>query len=90
MTAFVVPVLTRRLVNFDTLHDPHAAGQGRLGRWHDRSLDRLIARPWWLAVIAVPLLVLGYVGYTRVPTGFMPKVDEGGFVMDYYTPPAPL
>ncbi|ATI54291.1 efflux RND transporter permease subunit [Sphingomonas melonis] len=87
MTAFVVPVLTRRLVNFDTLHDPHAAGQGRLGRWHDRSLDRLVARPWWLAVIAVPLLVLGYVGYTRVPTGFMPKVDEGGFVMDYYTPP---
>ena len=33
-----------------------AALQGRLGRWHDRSLDRLVARPWRLAVIAVPLL----------------------------------
>ncbi|MBN9990705.1 efflux RND transporter permease subunit, partial [Listeria monocytogenes] len=47
----------------------------------------LNARPWLLAVIAVPLLLLGYVSYSNVPSGFMPKVDEGGFVMDYYTPP---
>ncbi|WP_375382565.1 efflux RND transporter permease subunit [uncultured Sphingomonas sp.] len=86
MTAFVVPVLVRRLVDFDRAHDPGAAGAGRLGRWHDRGLDGLLARPWLLAVIAVPLLAIGYVGYAHVPTGFMPKVDEGGFVMDYYTP----
>nr|WP_086491609.1 efflux RND transporter permease subunit [Novosphingobium panipatense] len=87
MTAFVVPILARRLVDFNKWHDPGAAGEGRLARVHDGALDRLSARPWLLAAIAVPLLVIGYVGYSNVPTGFMPKVDEGGFVMDYRTPP---
>ncbi|WP_298670765.1 efflux RND transporter permease subunit [uncultured Sphingomonas sp.] len=87
MTAFVVPALTARLVDFDKLRDPAAAGAGRLSHWHDAALDRLRARPWLLAAIGAPLLILGYLGYANVPTGFMPKVDEGGFVMDYYTPP---
>jgi multidrug efflux pump subunit AcrB len=87
MTAFVVPVLVRWLVDFNIWHDPGVAGEGRLARVHDRGLDELQARPWLLAVILVPLLALGYVGYSNVPTGFMPKVDEGGFIMDYFTTP---
>ena len=87
MTAFVVPVLVRRLVDFGKWHDPGAAGEGWLGRGHDRALDGLSRRPWLLAAILVPVLAIGYLGYSRVPTGFMPKVDEGGFIMDYYTPP---
>ncbi|RSU65278.1 AcrB/AcrD/AcrF family protein [Sphingomonas sp. S-NIH.Pt1_0416] len=87
MTAFVVPVLVRWLVDFRRWRDPGVAGEGRLARVHDRGLDRLAARPWLLGAVLVPLLVIGYVGYTHVPTGFMPKVDEGGFVMDYFTAP---
>ena len=87
MAAFVVPVLTSRLVDFDKVHDPARPGEGRLARGHERALDAAFARPWVLAALLVPLLVLGYVGYSKVPTGFMPKVDEGGFVMDYYTKP---
>jgi multidrug efflux pump subunit AcrB len=90
MTAFVVPILVRRLVDFDTWRDPGEShpdgpGEGTVARVHDRTLDRLTARPWLLAALAVPLLAIGYIGYSNVPTGFMPKVDEGGFVMDYYT-----
>ncbi|QXQ07628.1 efflux RND transporter permease subunit [Sphingosinicellaceae bacterium] len=87
MTAFVVPVLVRRLVDFGKWHDPGAAGEGWLGRNHDRALNGVARRPWLLLVILVPLLAVGYVGYSKVETGFMPKVDEGGFIMDYYTPP---
>ncbi|MCU6456093.1 efflux RND transporter permease subunit [Sphingomonas sp. A2-49] len=87
MTAFVVPVLVRWLVDFRTWKDPGVAGEGRLAVVHDKGLDRLSARPWLLLVILVPLLAVGYIGYSKVPTGFMPKVDEGGFVMDYYTSP---
>ena len=87
MTAFVVPVLVRWLVDFSQWHDPGKPGEGAIARLHDRGLDRLLARPWLLAVIAGPLLILGYISYSNVPSGFMPKVDEGGFVMDYYTPP---
>jgi multidrug efflux pump subunit AcrB len=87
MTAFVVPLLTRRLVDFSKWRDPGAAGEGRLARVHDRALDGAIRRPWLLAAILVPLLAMGWISYSKVPTGFMPKVDEGGFIMDYYTPP---
>jgi multidrug efflux pump subunit AcrB len=87
MTAFVVPVLTRRFVDFTKWHDPGAAGEGWLARQHDRALDGLLRRPAILGIILVPLLVIGYIGYSKVPTGFMPKVDEGGFIMDYFTAP---
>ena len=45
--------------------------------------DALMVTFW----LSAPLLAIGFIGYVNVPTGFMPKVDEGGFIMDYYTPP---
>jgi multidrug efflux pump subunit AcrB len=87
MTAFVVPVLARSIIDFNRWRDPGAAGDGWLSRQHGRLLDGLFRRPWILGVALVPLLVLGWFAYNAVPTGFMPSVDEGGFVMDYYTKP---
>jgi multidrug efflux pump subunit AcrB len=87
MTAFVVPLLARRLVDFAEWRDPGAGNDGWLNRRHDRMLGALTVRPWLLAVFVVPLLALGWFASTRVPTGFMPQVDESGFVMDYYTRP---
>ena len=86
MTAFVVPVLARHLVDFDRWHDPGAAGDGWLARQHRALLDGLFRRPWLFVIAVVPLLAVGWFAYGAVPTGFMPAVDEGGFIMDYYTP----
>ena len=33
------------------------------------------------------LLAVGFFAYLRVGTGFLPRMDEGGFVLDYYTAP---
>ena len=87
MTAFVVPVLARHLVDFDRWRDPGAAGNSWFARGHGRLLDSLFARPWLFGVALVPLLAVGWFAYNAVPTGFMPAVDEGGFILDYYTPP---
>ena len=43
----------------------------------------LIARPVFALLVVLPFVALCYVGYTRVGTGFMPAMDEGGFVLDY-------
>ena len=86
MTAFVVPVLARHLVDFDRWRDPGAAGNGWLARQHGTLLDGLFRRPWLLVFALMPLLAIGWFAYGAVPTGFMPAVDEGGFIMDYYTP----
>jgi CzcA family heavy metal efflux pump len=87
VTAWVVPPLLRRLVDFRRWHDPGLDHDSWLARVHARLYDRLSRRPVWLLAAIVPLLVVGGVAYTHVATGFMPSVDESGFVMDYYTKP---
>jgi multidrug efflux pump subunit AcrB len=87
ISAFAVPVLARHLINFERWQDPGGAGLGRLDGWHARVLDRLLRAPWLVVIGIVPLLVIGWVAYGRVATGFMPAVDEGGFVLDYATLP---
>jgi len=86
MAAFVVPVLARQLIDFKRWHDPAAGRESWLERQHARLLDRVFRKPL-LLLAAVPLLLLGLVAYGKVPSGFMPQVDEGGFVMDFYTQP---
>ena len=50
-------------------------------------LARLLQRPSLLLVGVLPLLAIGLFGFLRVPTGFMPQMQEGGFVLDYRTAP---
>jgi len=87
MAAFVVPVLARHLIDFERWHDPAADRDSWLQRQHSRLLERLLLKPVWLLAAVLPLLIVGAIGYSRVPSGFMPRVDEGGFVMDFYTRP---
>ncbi|MGH9205882.1 MAG: efflux RND transporter permease subunit, partial [Acidimicrobiales bacterium] len=87
LTVFAVPVLARLIVNFKRWHDPGIGPEGRIGRTHRRLLERLFRTPWLLLIGVVPLLLVGYYAYSNVKTGFIPKMDEGGFVLDYHTQP---
>jgi multidrug efflux pump subunit AcrB len=55
-----------------------------LDRGYVRAGDRLFKRPG-LFVLAVTLVMVigGYTAWRNVPSGFMPAMDEGGFVLDY-------
>ena len=86
-TAIAVPVLARSIVDFSKWRDPALAGPGWLERTHQRLLLGLSKRPVLLLAGLVPLLAIGGIAYTRVATGFMPTMDEGGFVLDYKTKP---
>ena len=87
LTAFAVPVLARQIIDFSKWHDPAGGREPWLERQHRRLLDRIFAAPWLIALAVVPLLVLGWIAYSHVGTGFMPAMDEGGFVLDYRTKP---
>ncbi|TCV91444.1 multidrug efflux pump subunit AcrB [Luteibacter rhizovicinus] len=87
MTALLVPVLARRFIDFTKWQDPGEREGGRLKQVHGWLYDGLSKRPYLLALFMLPLLGAGYLAYQKVPTGFMPEVDESGFVMDYYTAP---
>ena len=85
--ALIVPILARRFIDFNRWHDPAAGDPDWLSRQHATLLERVFRKPIILVAAVVPLLLIGWLAYTKVPSGFMPKVDEGGFVMDFYTLP---
>ncbi|GAB2592644.1 efflux RND transporter permease subunit [Dyella jejuensis] len=87
ITAWVVPVLAARLIDFRRLQARPQSDEGVLHRAHAWIYDHLHRRPVIMLALLAALVVAGYVGYSRVTTGFMPDVDEGGFVLDYYTRP---
>ncbi len=87
LTALAVPVLTRLIVDFKRWKDPGQGPEGRVGHAHRWLLERLFGRPWLLALGLAPLLVLGWFAFNHVGSGFMPKMDEGGFVLDFRSAP---
>jgi len=85
LTATAVPVLAHMLLRRGG--PKRTPVEGRAGRLHRRMVTRALDRPWRVALALVPLLVLGAVAWSHVGTGFMPAMDEGGFVLDYRAPP---
>ena len=87
MTAAIVPLLVRSAVDFERWHDPEEGRETALARVHRRLLGVILRRPILLGAALVPVLALGVLAFVRVPTGFLPDVDQGGFALDYYTAP---
>ncbi len=60
---------------------------GPLTRAYEWVMQRLLRRPWIVLVVVAALLVGGWVGYKGLGSGFMPAMDEGGFILDYKAEP---
>jgi multidrug efflux pump subunit AcrB len=72
------------------LHDAEEAQLsgffGRIVEFYSRVLRRVLHRPWILAASSVVILLLSYGCYRFLGTDLLPAMDEGGFILDYYTP----
>ena len=53
---------------------------------YQRSLERVLHHPRRMLVAGGILIVLGFLAQRFVGTGFLPEMDEGAFVLDYFTP----
>ena len=89
----LIPLLAEQFV---TAHEVGASVTGALARVqraleelgprYERGLARALGRPRRLGA-ALLVLAAGGVGLWRlVGTGFLPEIDEGAFVLDYFTP----
>ncbi len=87
LTAFTVPLMARTVIDFQKWHDPEHGRESWMRRTHGRTLNALFRRPYLIAVIAAAIIGTGYVAYTHVGSGFLPEMDEGGFVLNYQTNP---
>ena len=66
-----------------------AAMSGRFKKildFYERSLRFALDRPRWMGVFALVLVVLSFGCYKLLETGLLPEMDEGGFILDYFTP----
>src|SRR5271165_1246665 len=67
-----------------------AAITGRFRRvvdFYERWLRFALERPKWMAVFALVVIAVAGLAYKFVGTDLLPEMDEGGFILDYLTPP---
>jgi CzcA family heavy metal efflux pump len=88
VTWLAVPILCDRWLHARDAEEHH---ESRFSAWMNRRyasmIERVSARPILVLVGLVPLVLIAAFAFTRVGSGFMPTMDEGGFVLDYHTEP---
>jgi CzcA family heavy metal efflux pump len=58
----------------------------RLLHYHERALEWSFKRPLGLVVICAVLILAGYFSYRGLGSDLLPEMDEGSFILDYFTP----
>jgi multidrug efflux pump subunit AcrB len=88
ITWLAVPVLAAKFLNDK---DADQKEGGRVQDWFNARYQSLLARMLDRPLIALlgilPLFVAGWIAFQHVGSGFMPSMDEGGFVLDYRSAP---
>ena len=59
----------------------------RVRQAYQATMGRVLTRPWLVLIVVLIFLAVGWIGYRHVGSGFMPSMDEGGFVLDYRSEP---
>src|SRR5262249_51249240 len=57
-----------------------------LSRFYGRGLRWTLEHPWVAVPVVAVLMLLAVVAYAHIETGFVPEMDEGAFVLDYWSP----
>ena len=88
ITWLAVPLLADRFLTLqDAEEKPESKLLQALHRNYRSLMQRLLARPVLLLLGLVPMLLVGLFAFQQVGSGFMPSMDEGGFVLDYRSEP---
>lgn len=91
--SFIVAWLAVPLLASHTLtqKDTEQEENGPVTRWFHRRyqnlLQLMLPRPWLILAALLPLLAAGFLGWQQTGSGFMPSMDEGGFILDYRAAP---
>ena len=82
----IIPLLSRRFLTGRTFRPLSARVMEPVLRGYEKAVRWSLKNRMVLAVGALACLALAVVLYRQLETGFLPEMDEGGFVLDYVTP----
>ena len=60
---------------------------GRIVNFYSRTMQAIVKRPWMLAASSALIVLLSIGCYLSLDSDLLPQMDEGGFILDYWTPP---
>ena len=86
VTWLAVPLLAQRLLRVRPPRKQDALTR-RFRAGYRRWLPHVLTRPWWAMLGAAALVGVGALAFQHVGTGFMPSMDEGGFILDFRMAP---
>ncbi|MGA8365938.1 MAG: efflux RND transporter permease subunit [Candidatus Acidiferrales bacterium] len=82
----LIPLLSQRFLSTDTHRAESAKFIEPVNRAYERAVRWSLKHRAIVTGTALASIVLGVVLYTHLETGFLPEMDEGGYVLDYRTP----
>jgi CzcA family heavy metal efflux pump len=60
---------------------------GRIVAFYAGAMRAVLKRPFLLAASSVVIVILTVVCYKAIGSDLLPEMDEGSFILDYWTPP---
>jgi len=83
----VVPLLAEYFLVNSPFRESSARFIEPVNRLYERGIRWALTHRKQVGLAAILLVALPVLAYFRLRTGFLPEMDEGGFVLDYLTPP---
>jgi len=83
----LIPLLAEYLLANARFQESSARFIAPVNRVYEKGIRWALARHGLVLVVAGGLIALAVLAYFQLETGFLPEMDEGGFVIDYLTPP---
>ena len=87
---YVLPLVADRWLTLKDAESAEKAGPAMraIGSGFERTARAMFARPGLFAgLVALALGAAGIIAFANLQSGFMPKMDEGGFILDYKAKP---
>jgi CzcA family heavy metal efflux pump len=83
----IIPLLSQRFLSLEAYR--HSSGNfiEPVNRAYERSVHWALRNRIWVVIVALITVGAGIFFYINLDSDFLPDMDEGGFVLDYITPP---
>lgn len=83
----LIPLLSQRFLSQSAHRESSERFIEPVHRAYERAVRWSLGRRGVVVAATALCVALAVFLYTRLETGFLPEMDEGGYVLDYWTPP---